>query len=60
MIENMVDETGIEPPASSLRTQTAKLDGTKPNEAELEEEKDPTNSGNSENPKDLGRIRTEE
>jgi hypothetical protein len=40
----MVDERGFEPPASSLRTQTAKLEGAKLDEKEEEGEKGPTNS----------------
>jgi hypothetical protein len=42
-----MDEKEFEPSASSLRTQTAKLDGAKPSETELEEGEDPTNSGHS-------------
>jgi len=41
----MVDERGFEPPASSLRNQTVKLDGAEPSEAELEKEEGPTYSG---------------
>jgi hypothetical protein len=37
-----VDERGFEPPASSLRKQTLKLDGEKPDGKEEEEEKGPT------------------
>jgi hypothetical protein len=48
LFETMVDEMGFEPPASSLRTQTAKLDGAELDGKELEREKDPSNSGHSE------------